>query len=132
MKEQARAKNSRMRGEKFIQDRKWPTIRSITKATNAVETSGSKQRLIKNKKQILIDQISDLRMPEVIKPHFYLNAKESNRSLISISQGQVSYNQNEPILTGINFSMSASERVAILGENGSGKSTFIKAILGDS
>ena len=132
MKEQERAKNSRIRGEKHIQQRKWPTVRSATNVLNAVETSGLKQRAIKHQKQGLTDQLSALRLPEVIKPKFALNAMVRNQALVSIAQGQVGYTENHVVLRDINLSISGCARVALLGDNGSGKSTLIKAILGAS
>jgi ATPase subunit of ABC transporter with duplicated ATPase domains len=131
MKEQVRAKNSRIRGEKHIQQRKWPTVRSATKVLNAVETSGLKKSAIKHQKQGLVDQLSELRLPEVIKPKFVLNATLRNQTLVSISHGQVGYAENQAVLDEINLQIGGNERVAILGDNGSGKSTLIKAILGD-
>lgn len=131
MKEQGRAKNSRIRGEKHIQQRKWPTVRSATKVSNAVETSGLKQSAIRHQKQGLTDQLSALRLPELIKPKFALNAMVRNQALVSIAHGQVGYTENHVVLSDVNLNVGGSARVAFLGDNGSGKSTLIKAILGD-
>lgn len=132
MKEQARAKNSRIRGEKHIQQRKWPTVRSATKVSNAVETAGLKQSSIKRQKQGLIDQLSEFQLPEVIKPKFALNAIVRNQALVSIGHGTVGYAENNAVIWDVNLNIGGDERVALLGDNGSGKSTLIKAILGDS
>ncbi len=51
--------------------------------------------------------------------------------MISISQGSVAYDAHQPILSDINFSLIGDERIALCGDNGSGKSTFIKALLND-
>ena len=131
MKEQVRAKNSRIRGEKHIEQRKWPTVRSATKVSNAVETSGLKKSAIKYQKQELIDQLAELRLPEMIRPKFVLNAIVRNQALVSIRHGQVCYIEDEAVLLDVNLNINGNERVAILGDNGSGKSTLIKAILGD-
>ena len=132
MKEQTRAKNSRIRGEKHIKQRKWPTIRSATKVSNAVETSGLKQSALKHQKHNLIDELSELRMPEIIKPKFALNAIVRNQTVVSIHNGQIGYNEHHAVLWDINLNIGGNERVAILGDNGSGKSTLINAILGKS
>ena len=76
MKEQERAKKSNLRGEKSIQNRKWPTIVSDEKARRAIETSGKKKSSIRDKKQELTDKLSDLRLPEILKPKFSLNAAD--------------------------------------------------------
>jgi ATPase subunit of ABC transporter with duplicated ATPase domains len=131
MKEQARAKQSRIRGEKHIHKRKWPTIRSAAKVSHAVETSGAKRASIANKKQVLQDKLRELQQPERIKPSFSLAARKGYGTMLSIHAGQVGYVDNPRLLTAVDFHMHASERVALLGDNGSGKSAFVKAICGD-
>lgn len=132
MKEQGRAKSSRIRGEKHIQQRKWPTIVSESKALHAQETSGRKKSAINYKKQELTERLSSLRVAEIIQPTFTLSSARSNQTLVTISDGSVYYVENNAILQDLNFSINARDRIAIQGNNGSGKSTLIKAILGDS
>ncbi len=132
MKEQERAKKSNSRGEKSIQERKWPTIVSDEKARRAVETSGKKKKAIHNEKKDLLEKLSSLRLPEVITPKFSIKAADiSDRVLVSISDGSVGYKDNETVVQNINFSLSSKNRIALQGDNGSGKSTLIKGILGD-
>lgn len=131
MKEQARASKSRAKGEKHIDQRKWPTVVSGAKARRAEETSGRKQSEISLKKQELTERLSDLRLPEIIKPKFSLSSSEmGNRTLVSIIEGTVGYG-DDPIFRDINLSVATGDRVAIMGDNGSGKSTLIRGILGD-
>ena len=131
MKEQVRAKSSRVRGEKNIQQRKWPTIVSASKARNAQETSGRKKSAINNKKQELTERLSSIHRPEIIQPKFSLQGVVSNQTLVTIHDGCVGYVSNPMILQDISLSIKACDRIAIQGNNGSGKSTLIKAILGD-
>ena len=132
MKEQERAKKSNMKGEKSIQERKWPTIVSSAKANRATETSGKKKKAIKEGNDDLLEKLSTLRLPEVITPKFSIKAADiSDRILVSISDGVVGYKDNKTVVQNINFSLSAKARIALQGDNGSGKSTLIKAILGD-
>ncbi len=49
---------------------------------------------------------------------------------ISIVNGSVEYD-GEPILTEINFTLNNKEKVAIVGRNGCGKTTLLKAITGE-
>lgn len=129
MKEQTRAKNSRLGGEKKIENRKWPTVGSAIKMARANDTSNRKKSEISYKKQMLAEQMSALRLPEVIKPTFSILAGESGRVLLSIHDGSVGF--ENPILTAINLFVTTGERIAISGDNGSGKSTLIRAILSD-
>ncbi|MCR9191767.1 MAG: ATP-binding cassette domain-containing protein [Gammaproteobacteria bacterium] len=129
MKEQTRAKNSRLGGEKKIANRKWPTVVSDAKARHAAETSGRKKSAITSKQTSLSDQLSNLRQPEIIKPTFSIQAKDSGRVLVSISDGCVGF--DHPVLTDIHLTITTSDKTAILGDNGSGKSTLVRAILED-
>jgi len=131
MHEQHRAKNSRSHGEKSIKQRKWPTIVSNAKATRANETTGRKKSNIKNKKQELSEQLSELYLPKIINPSFSLDTNNlKTNTLVAISNGSIGYIQNI-ILNNISLSIISGTHIAIKGNNGSGKSTLIKAILND-
>ncbi len=131
MHEQKRAKSSRIKGEKSIEQRKWPAIVSAAKARRAEETSGRKRSNIGDKREELVDKLSAIRLPEVIKPQFSLSpADVDGRLVVYVRDGAVGYEQ--PILTGLNFEVSGGDKVVITGDNGSGKSTLIRAILDDS
>ena len=51
-------------------------------------------------------------------------------SLLSLEQVSFAFGHN-PLLSKISFSADAGERVAIIGRNGAGKSTFLKVVSGD-
>jgi ATPase subunit of ABC transporter with duplicated ATPase domains len=127
MKEQTRAKNSKKKGAKHIEQRKWPTVVSSAKACRAAETAGKKRKQINLRKQELIDGLSELRLPEIIKPKFSLLAEKNNKTVLAIVDGSVGYEKS--IINDINLIINGNDRVAIVGDNGSGKSTLIKAIL---
>ncbi|MDP3385800.1 MAG: ATP-binding cassette domain-containing protein, partial [Eubacteriales bacterium] len=131
MKEQTRAAKSRAKGEKHIEQRKWPTVVSKAKAMKSAETSGRKKAAIDSKKQDLVQRLSELRLSEILKPKFSLTASDiRSKNLVSIENGACGYDAS--ILQGINLSVGSQERLAIRGDNGSGKTTLLKAILGDS
>ncbi len=132
MQEQQRAKTSRRQGEKHIRDRKYPTITSTAKARRAETTSGQNNKRIEQNKQNAINELQNLYIPEVLIPKFNLDAVVAhNKSTLTISNGSCGYT-NEPILSNIDISLTATAKVAIHGDNASGKSTLIKAILGSS
>lgn len=132
MKEQERAKKSDLKGQKSIQQRKWPTIVSDEKARRAVETSGKKKRAIFDNRAHLLEKLSTLRLPESITPKFSINAADvNNRALVSITHGSVGYKGGGIILENINLSLMLKSRITLYGDNGSGKSTLLKSILGD-
>lgn len=132
MKEQERAAKRKAKGQKSIHQRKWPTVVSGSKAGRAEETSGRYKSEIEHKKQNLIEKLSHLCLPEVIKPKFSITAASiSDRAIVTIRDGCVGYVNREPLLQKINLSVGSRDRIAILGDNASGKSTLIKAILND-
>lgn len=131
MKEQVRAAKSKKKGQKSIEERKWPTIVSNAKASRAEMVSGQKKALIERKKQDLLDKIAELRMPEIILPKFSIEASLANQVLLTIKDGSVSYQGQKPILKNIHFAVHAHSRIAIKGANASGKTTLLKAILGN-
>jgi ATPase subunit of ABC transporter with duplicated ATPase domains len=131
MQEQHRAAKSKLKGQKSIDNRKWPTITSKAKALNAQETSGKKKLAIDQKKQYLQHQLKEMRLPEIILPKFSISSSDiGNASVLDITNGGAGY--LEPILNNINLNLYAGDRLAIKGDNGSGKTTLIKAILAET
>jgi ATPase subunit of ABC transporter with duplicated ATPase domains len=132
MQEQQRSSKSKAKGQKSIDQRKWPTVVSNAKAGRAEETSGRKKSAIDKRKSDLAESLSDLRLPEIIVPKFSLSGSDAGRGMIiQISGASVGYFEGQPILSGISLSLGSGQHMAITGDNGSGKSTLIKAILGD-
>lgn len=125
MKEQERAKKRKLYGEhKYDGDKL--ALRSAQGRGQA--TANKNKKGIAAEKKSLLNQLAELKRPEIIKPQFTLQAGQVNsRSLLSIRDGAVGY--DKPIIQAINFSLQGNERIAIAGANGSGKTTFIKAIL---
>ena len=131
MKEQGRAAKSKQKGKKGISQRKWPTVTSTAKALRAEKTSGKKKSAIDKKKQDLTDKLSMLRLPDIIMPSFSINSCDiQTGNIITISDADIGYDKDKDILTNVSLSLSSKERIAISGKNASGKSTLLKAILG--
>lgn len=128
MQEQQRAAKSKAKGAKNIEQQKWPTIVSHTKASRSQETSGRKKVAIYEKKQQLLTELSELRVPEVILPKFNLSTDHRHGVVLSIQDGAVGYSADEMLLSSIYMSLTENSRIAILGDNASGKSTLLKAI----
>jgi ATPase subunit of ABC transporter with duplicated ATPase domains len=132
MKEQNRAAKSRAKGEKSIAEHKWP-LGGKASARRAEQTSGRKKVAIDDKKQALGERLSELRLPEVIVPKFSLQANDmGDRTILSITDGSVRYLDAVYLLKEIHLALRSQDRIAILGDNASGKSTLIKAILEDA
>lgn len=132
MKEQERAAKSSASGEKKIANRKWLKMVGHLKGMKAEKSQGKKLKAIDDQKNDLFDKLKDLRLPEVIKPKFSITAEDiRQKTILSIIDGKVGYKNRDPLLKEINVTMTSKDRIAILGDNASGKSTLVKAILND-
>jgi ATPase subunit of ABC transporter with duplicated ATPase domains len=132
MREQERASKKRLSGEKKVVNKRWMNSIRDLKAMKAEKSQGGKLKAIDAKKQRLSEQLSTMRLPEIITPKFYIpHQSVSDRTLVSIMEGAVGY-ENQIILQNINISLMSHESMAIVGRNGSGKTTLVKAILGDA
>ena len=128
MQEQIRAKKKKSYGEKKTGKGSWSSMIASTKKRQAQLTTGKNKKEINERKQALMQQLSDSKLPEVIQPKFSLTSKKiGNKNILSISAGSIGY--DEAIISGINLSIRSTERIVILGDNGSGKSTLVKGIL---
>ncbi|MBW8283240.1 MAG: ABC-F family ATP-binding cassette domain-containing protein [Rhizobium sp.] len=56
--------------------------------------------------------------------------KQPASPIVAIASGAVGYEPGKPILKNINLRIDADDRIALLGSNGNGKSTFAKLIAG--
>jgi ATPase subunit of ABC transporter with duplicated ATPase domains len=132
MREQQRAAKSRKKGEVSIKNRKWPTIVSDAKARRSQETTGKKQRKLSKAKSELIHKRERLYVPEVIVPSFAINADLNHgQHILAVSDGAAGYQKNRAVIKNIRLSLAGGERMAVIGKNGSGKSSFLKALLND-
>lgn len=128
MKEQERAKTSRLQGEKSIKQRKWPTVTSATKAMRANNTASANLAKLNSDRDSLNAELNQLWMPKEIKYSFVLPAPCKSFTF-TINDGECGYLDSEFQLSNINISLTDRDRIAIIGDNGSGKSTLVKAIL---
>lgn len=114
--------------------------RAIARETDRMVRSGMKEKgsrvggkirsRVRETKGRIDEELRALRLPEVIKPKFSLEASDIGaKALLTITEGAVRYDR--PLLKNISLSMSGTDRIAVAGNNGSGKSSLVKAILGD-
>lgn len=131
MKEQIRASKSKAGGEKNRTKSKWPTVAAGAKERQAEKTSGRNKAEIFAHKENLLNRLSTLRLPEIIMPKFSLSADDAGaKTVVEIRDGVCGYNQTK-ILTDVILTVGSTDRLAIVGDNGCGKSTLIKAIMED-
>lgn len=131
MKEQSRAAKSRAAGKEKVKNKKWLKSVGDLKGMKAEKAQGKNIKSIENRKQALLKELESINLPEAIQAKFKLTSREYSKVLVTIQNASVGYQDNVAILDNIDFQMGAREKIALLGNNGSGKTTFIKAILGD-
>ncbi|MDR1475430.1 MAG: ATP-binding cassette domain-containing protein [Holosporales bacterium] len=131
MKEQERVSQSIKIGKQKIANKKWMKSAGDLKVMKAEKSQGNRLKSIDEKKQELLDRLSEIRLPEIITPKFYLPCqKNTKRTIVSIVNGSVGYS-DKVVLHNINLSVESQEHVAIIGNNGSGKTTLVRAIYAD-
>jgi ATPase subunit of ABC transporter with duplicated ATPase domains len=129
MREQERAKKKKEYGQKKFSNDKL----SLRAAQSKGEITHSKNLAkFNSKREILIESLTATKAPEIIIPKFFIDAApQRNQNLIQINRGEIGYEENKILLSNINFSLGGSGRIAITGANGCGKTTLIRAILGE-
>lgn len=132
MQEQQKAAKSKSKGTKNIENNKWTKMTANFRVMKAEKSQGKNLKDIANTKNKLNLQLEEIRLPEVITPKFHLNSSDfKNRVLVQITGGSIGYKPHQPVISNINFTVSSGEHIAIIGDNVSGKTTLIKAIIGD-
>ena len=94
-------------------------------------TIGKNAKKLSKNQSAIQQKIANNFMHKVIVPNFNLDTKRlsPDKALISIIDGSCGY--KSPIISDINLQVNATSRIAIIGDNGVGKSTIIKALLHD-
>ena len=67
---------------------------------------------------------------EFVAPIRLPKATEASPPLITMDRASVGYEAGKPILTNLSFRFDPSDRIALLGKNGNGKSTMAKLLAG--
>lgn len=128
MRDQTREKKRRLYGEKKYHGDKL----ALRGAQGSGErTTAMNRKQIAHKKDEILKQLDQIQLPKIIKPTFSITPSQiPDKILLTIHDGSCGYAENL-ILSNVNFTLSTTARIAIQGENKCGKTTLMKAILGD-
>jgi len=92
----------------------------------------SKARQAQSRLKMLerLEPVAAIVEQQVMPFHFPAIDKPLDPPLIRIEQGSVGYEPGKPILRNLDIRIDPDDRIALLGSNGNGKSTFAKLIAG--
>ncbi len=99
-------------------------LRFKAKASKATQAQSRVKALAK------MQPIAEATEDRVVPFRLTSPAKELASPLIRIEGGSVGYAEGQPILRGLDLRIDHDDRIALLGQNGNGKSTFAKLIAG--
>lgn len=77
-------------------------------------------------KMEILEQVKERPKPEF----FFKNARAAGKVLFETTDLVIGYEQDKPLSKPMNLRMERGEKIAIVGTNGIGKSTFLKSVLG--
>lgn len=133
-KEQAKAYEKQ---EKMLREMKMSGKSTKVAEAKQKEALTRKQEKNRNKKmQAAVEEESKptelLQKPRdyIVKFHFP-NPTPLNPPILGLNSVNFAYGNNPPLFVNLDFGIDMSSRVAIVGPNGVGKSTFLKLLVGD-
>jgi ATP-binding cassette subfamily F protein 3 len=95
------------------------------------KAKASKARQAQSRMKMLAKMsVAELPVDEHVAPIRIPAATPASPPLITMDRASVGYEPGKPILTNLSFRFDPENRIALLGKNGNGKSTFAKLLAG--
>ena len=95
------------------------------------KAKASKARQAQSRMKMLAKMtVAEVPVDEHVAPIRIPQATGASPPLITMDRASVGYEAGKPILNGLSFRFDPEDRVALLGKNGNGKSTFAKLLAG--
>src|SRR5476649_2364178 len=95
------------------------------------KAKASKARQAQSRMKMLARMsVAEVPVDEHVAPIRIPDATPASPPLITMDRASVGYEAGKPILSGLSFRFDPEDRVALLGKNGNGKSTFAKLLAG--
>lgn len=108
--------------EAAVVDRGYIGARAAAMMKRSLNTQARIERDIEEKKSLMkdVERVGELKLSPLTHP---------KRTLVEVRNGTVAY-EGRTVCAGVNFSLARGERVALVGRNGAGKSSILKALCG--
>ena len=97
---------------------------------NIVRASTTKRAQSRRKKLEKMERMDKPKGDEKSAKFSFGIARQSGKDVLQTEDAAVGYEKAEPIMAGLSLDVKRSERVALVGPNGVGKSTLLKTIAG--
>ncbi|NHQ85283.1 ATP-binding cassette domain-containing protein [Iodobacter sp. HSC-16F04] len=114
-------------------DKQQRTINHLESFINRFKAKASKARQAQSRVKAL-EKMERISAAHVDSPFTFAFREPENspNPLVKLENGQAGYDINRPILKNLTLSLENEARLGLLGVNGAGKSTFIKALAGEN
>lgn len=106
------------------------TLIGLMKESGSI-SSGKNLKRLSNSQQKIQEELSTNFIHKKIEPNFNLKSIKNhlNKAIVEITNGSCGYTNF--VLENINLQIKFGDKIAIVGNNASGKSTFLKTLLND-
>jgi ATP-binding cassette, subfamily F, member 3 len=118
--------------QQIMHERQQDKIKHMMSFVNRFKAKATKAKQAQSRIKA-IEKMEIIAAAQVDSPfsfEFYPCERASN-PLIQCNQVNAGYDKQHPVLKKINLSLNPGDRIALLGPNGEGKSTFIKTLTGE-
>jgi ATPase subunit of ABC transporter with duplicated ATPase domains len=127
-KEQKRAQRSQRTGRKLAKFGGTDGFAQTFFKDRSEKSAGTNSSNLQEKKEKLKDEMQKYKVQKRKKAFIDFNTETKNGLVIQINKGSLSIEKSLNLINKISFSLYHGDRVAILGNNGSGKTTFVKQL----
>src|SRR5581483_10939636 len=95
------------------------------------KAKASKARQAQSRMKMLAKMaVAEVPVDKHVAPIRLPDATGASPPLLTMNRAAVGYETGKPILTGLSLRIDPEDRIALLGKNGNGKSTFAKLLAG--
>lgn len=127
-REQKRAQRSKRTGRKFAKFGGTDKFAQTYFKDRSEKSAGGNEYSLNKKKAKLMKELDQYNIDESKKAYVNFYTKSKNGLILRIKNGSLSIGNSKALLNSITFKLYHGDRIALLGNNGSGKTIFAKQL----